>query len=899
MDKRFICLVSCKPYDNFEKIIKGIHELKNQYIDFCSIDALVAVSDVRQLSHEAKKNFPEIRFGAFSIGSNGSSKFSLSVENQIFKDIDAEFVIVGDLEKTNADREELLTIKKKVKSSVKSGLPVLLRVFASESDSKNGFEDLLKESLQDLSEDERSRVSIVCHIDSSPLKLMNVDDLQTAVQNCRGILKEIGGEEYAKNVKILLLVPKYAPKWWDICLQNPFDGVCINSNILPKHFNPVAAVEKKSVQQELPQKEIFIEEREVENQEENSEVKELIVENKPLEDLFYRGKRKSICFVYCHAFDDLEKLIKRSHEFIAEAQDLIDIECLFALPFGSLEQKPNLEGLNWGIWGHSMGLGRLGDRVFLDLFKDQGASFIVIGDRLSRDVLKESAQGASQKISQSLKQGICPIVGMASTRDLSFQIQESFQGLSPEDLSRIAIVLYIGSYGQDIEQEAEQIDKQANFLRKIIEGNFGKEAAENVKILLEISHFSRDPLSYMMLKAVDGISISASVLKAEFLVNRRTLIETASTPDKPAAAHVKELEKSLPSSKDKASIRKELKREEQAPAHEEEVSSVEEMPVMDKVQEENGKKNGLLSDGEEGKSIEQHLETDIQTRQLESEYAQPEGGSEREVKERQLQENTQIEEKASLPQTPDEGINRVKLTVEECAEKLAENCFQQTYLPSEADLESPELKLKRMKLEFKRKFEEFQDRCKRGWKVLFQAMEVNQEAKRKEIIQALNLPIEKIMEFTDLKKVSEAFNQQNQKNWYQVIGLAKEQMDVLYETARYLFENKKYTDAADAFFTLVSMNVNDYRYWFGYGMAKKLEKTDLDSALDSFSMANSLNPAAPEPFIHAAECYIEQGSFSEAKRCLTYGEKLLAEGDEYAYLKKWAKRLTEKIGGKK
>lgn len=190
-------------------------------------------------------------------------------------------------------------------------------------------------------------------------------------------------------------------------------------------------------------------------------------------------------------------------------------------------------------------------------------------------------------------------------------------------------------------------------------------------------------------------------------------------------------------------------------------------------------------------------------------------------------------------------------------------------------------------------FDDFRDRSSEGWEVLFRELKVKSHPQRESIVKALNLPLEKIMEFTEVNEVDE----EEGKAWFEVIGLSKDQMDALYEIAKGLYEKKKYTESAEAFFTLVSLNAKEYGMWFGYGMAKKMENKDLETALNAFSMANSIKPGKPDPYIHAAECYLAQGNDSEAKRCLMHGKKLITADAEHAAMKEWADYLTNQLNG--
>lgn len=896
MDKSFICLVSCKPYDDLQEVIEGIKLLKEGEESSLQIEPYLALADFDQLSEEEKGLTPDIRYGTSVVCYNGGSSFASSVESQILKDKKAQFVFVGDGENRS--------IQQKLKSSVQAGLPVILSIQGQ--DSIEPLKEQLETYLGELDENERAEVTIVYQPATVKSKQEEEKEIRTTLERCRAILEEIGGEAFAEQVKILYEISKYTPELLKSCLKDQIDGVCIYPKILPKK-------EIKAVQEPVP--EIIEEEIEETIVEPVIEKREPVVVKKKAKSVEHLLKEnvEGTCLVFCHPYEDHGKTMQEMQNSVGNA-----VDCLFALPFTSLNEVTGSEGIECGVWGLSLtNTGHLSYDVHFEMIKENHASFIVIGDRFRRDILNVRGAVLNQQLLKAIQQGIRPLLGVTHTKDIKKQLERALLGISASEAVNIGYIFYAGLFGNDLTQEAEQIEKKMDLFRQTLSELYDEETAQAVNVFLEISHFSEDPFAFLTLRSVNGISLSASAIKQ----GRMSKIPQAAPETEEAV--IEEEEKVLEEEPQKEEVITEPQ------IREEEEEILEEIPEQEEIFEDNieevvesaveeelvfeqvdrpietvkavvGASAAMseeeMSDWAEANPVQGTGEkVDVEYEEVERTEAPStvdiEEGPEPVIAEEEMEEPaTSVNYEAT---TVEEGLQLVKLTVDECAERLASKHFQETYIPSDMDLESPDVKLERMKMAYRQKYEDFRDHAALGWDILFEEMEHNQVPDREAIINVLDLPLDKILQFTDVEGMSAELNKDEGKVWYEVIGLTKDQMTKLYETARGLFEKKRYKDAADAFFTLISLNAKEYGMWFGYGMAKKLEKENLELALDAFSIANTLLPGKAEPFIHAAECYIELGDRSEAERCLTHGKKLI--GEDSQYLKEWAEHLEEQL----
>lgn len=91
------------------------------------------------------------------------------------------------------------------------------------------------------------------------------------------------------------------------------------------------------------------------------------------------------------------------------------------------------------------------------------------------------------------------------------------------------------------------------------------------------------------------------------------------------------------------------------------------------------------------------------------------------------------------------------------------------------------------------------------------------------------------------------------KSAQEILGFSDVTMDKFYSAAYTLFQNKKYTDAANAFLFLVTLNPYHYDYWLGLGAATQW-CGDYEAAIDAYEMAAICQIDNPVPYFHLAKC---------------------------------------------
>lgn len=91
------------------------------------------------------------------------------------------------------------------------------------------------------------------------------------------------------------------------------------------------------------------------------------------------------------------------------------------------------------------------------------------------------------------------------------------------------------------------------------------------------------------------------------------------------------------------------------------------------------------------------------------------------------------------------------------------------------------------------------------------------------------------------------------KTAQQILGLSDETMAKFYGAAYRLFEHRRYTDAANAFLFLATLNPYNHDYWVGMGMCSQLTK-DYETAIDAYEMAAICRIDSPVPYFYLAKC---------------------------------------------
>lgn len=138
---------------------------------------------------------------------------------------------------------------------------------------------------------------------------------------------------------------------------------------------------------------------------------------------------------------------------------------------------------------------------------------------------------------------------------------------------------------------------------------------------------------------------------------------------------------------------------------------------------------------------------------------------------------------------------------------------------------------------------------------------------------------------------------QDGKSAQEILGFSNAAMKKFYDAASKLLEHNRYSDAADAFLFLVTLNPHGHDYWMGLGIATQLNK-NYEAAIDAYEMAAYCEVHNPTPYFYLAKCLFAIHDRNAALEAFNLAIEYAEEDDRFEELKKQAiaaKKLLVKM----
>ena len=126
------------------------------------------------------------------------------------------------------------------------------------------------------------------------------------------------------------------------------------------------------------------------------------------------------------------------------------------------------------------------------------------------------------------------------------------------------------------------------------------------------------------------------------------------------------------------------------------------------------------------------------------------------------------------------------------------------------------------------------------------------------------------------------------KNGQEILGFSDQTMAKFYGSAYQLFEHRRFSDAANAFLFLVSLNAYNHDYWLGLGMATQM-MGDFEGAVDAYEMAAITDVQNPIPYFYLAKCLFAMHDRESALEALNLAMEYSGEDEKFADLKRQAR----------
>lgn len=132
------------------------------------------------------------------------------------------------------------------------------------------------------------------------------------------------------------------------------------------------------------------------------------------------------------------------------------------------------------------------------------------------------------------------------------------------------------------------------------------------------------------------------------------------------------------------------------------------------------------------------------------------------------------------------------------------------------------------------------------------------------------------------------------KSAQEILEFSEETMAKFYKAAYTLFEHKRYSDAANAFLFLATLNPHNHEYWLGLGMATQLDH-DYEAAIDAYELAALCDISSPIPYFYLAKCLFAIHDRESALQALNLAIETADEIPQYSEIKKQAELAREML----
>ena len=125
-----------------------------------------------------------------------------------------------------------------------------------------------------------------------------------------------------------------------------------------------------------------------------------------------------------------------------------------------------------------------------------------------------------------------------------------------------------------------------------------------------------------------------------------------------------------------------------------------------------------------------------------------------------------------------------------------------------------------------------------------------------------------------------------------VLGFSPESIDKFYEAAHHLMEQKRFKDAKDAFFFLVTIAPHVSECWLGLGLACGQCK-EAEGAMKSFLRAIALSPHKADGYVAFARLFTAMNDIPRANKVCEIGMSFVKEHEKLPWAKELEKALQQ------
>lgn len=168
-------------------------------------------------------------------------------------------------------------------------------------------------------------------------------------------------------------------------------------------------------------------------------------------------------------------------------------------------------------------------KVSVDMVKELGVEYIIIGHSEQRQYFGETDKTVNEKTKKTLAAGLKPIICIGETLDernggkletvLTTQIKGAYEGLSEADaLNTVIAYEPVWAIGTGVTATNEQAQETQAFCRSVVKAIYGAKVAESITIQYGGSMNAGNAAGLLAQKDIDGGLIGGAALKADTFV---------------------------------------------------------------------------------------------------------------------------------------------------------------------------------------------------------------------------------------------------------------------------------------------------------------------------------------------------------------------------------------------
>ncbi len=229
-------------------------------------------------------------------------------------------------------------------------------------------------------------------------------------------------------------------------------------------------------------------------------------------------------------YKTLPEALKLAGALVERLSDVTDVEIAIAPNFTVLHQISEvLKGSRIKLSAQNIyheSEGAYTGETSADMIKAAGAEMVIIGHSERRKYFKETDDDLSKKIGAALKNDLIPIFCVGENLDernegkaetiVEGQITGGLNGIAVDDLKNVVIAYEpVWAIGTGVNATPDQAQEMHEFIRNLIENNFHKNIAKDLKILYGGSVKPDNVDGLLAMPDIDGALVGGASLDVD------------------------------------------------------------------------------------------------------------------------------------------------------------------------------------------------------------------------------------------------------------------------------------------------------------------------------------------------------------------------------------------------